>query len=107
MATDPTLERTARLFKALSTPSRLRLIVGLQGGAQTVSQLVASTGLSQPLTSQHLASLRDIGVVSATRHGREMHYEIADSHIAHIVGDAIAHVDDDHENLDAVGKEEK
>lgn len=101
MADELTLERTARLFKALGTSSRLRLIVGLQGGAQTVSQLVQTTGLSQPLTSQHLASLRDIGVVSATRHGREVHYEIADSHISHIVGDAIAHVADDHDNPEA------
>lgn len=107
MADDPTLERTARLFKALGTSSRLRLIVGLQNGAQTVSQLVEATGLSQPLTSQHLASLRDIGVVAATRHGREMHYEIADSHIAHIVGDAIEHTAHDHEKPNLQRKEER
>jgi DNA-binding transcriptional ArsR family regulator len=41
--------------------------------------------------SQHLKVLRDAGVLSGRRRGREMAYTIADEHIVHIAIDAIAH----------------
>ncbi|MFE7630415.1 ArsR/SmtB family transcription factor [Kocuria sp. NPDC057446] len=85
------LEAAARLFRALATPARLQLLSLLEEGPATVSRLVELSGLSQPLVSQHLRILRETGLVALTRHGREAVYALDDTHVSHIVGDALAH----------------
>lgn len=85
------LEPAAELFKALSSASRLRLLQILAGGSSTVSALATDSGLSQPLVSQHLRTLRSAGLVSVKRIGREAHYDVADVHVTHIVEDAVKH----------------
>jgi DNA-binding transcriptional ArsR family regulator len=92
MSADPVaLEAAARLFRALGTPARLQLLCLLEDGPATVSRLVERSGLSQPLVSQHLRTLRETGLVTLTRSGREAIYALADTHVSHIVGDALAH----------------
>ncbi|MFI7580973.1 metalloregulator ArsR/SmtB family transcription factor [Kocuria kalidii] len=85
------LEAAARLFRALATPARLQLLCLLEEGPATVSRLVERSGLSQPLVSQHLRTLRETGLVALTRSGREAVYALADTHVSHIVGDALSH----------------
>jgi|SRR3712207_1588785 len=91
MAGDEGLEAAADLFKALSSASRLRLLHLLAENEATVSALVASSGLSQPLVSQHLRVLRGCGLVQVQRAGREAIYSVADRHVTHIVTDALEH----------------
>ena len=85
------LEPAAELFKTLSSASRLRLLRLLSAGTATVGHLSEQSGLSQPLVSQHLRTLRSAGLVSVDRVGREAHYSVADTHVAHIVDDAVQH----------------
>ena len=85
------ITETADLFKALATPSRLKMLLVLTHGEATVTHIVEATGLSQPLVSQHLRTLRENALVSLTRSGRESVYALADTHVGHIVADAIAH----------------
>lgn len=85
------LEAAARLFRALATPARLQLLCLLADGPATVSRLVELSGLSQPLVSQHLRILRETELVTLTRTGREAVHALADTHVSHIVTDAIAH----------------
>lgn len=92
MERDAARAAAADLFKVLGNESRLALVMLLQGEPRTVSSLVEETGLSQPLVSQHLRTLRDAGLVSGTRDGREVAYHLADHHVAHVVGDALIHV---------------
>ena len=80
------------LFKALSSPVRLTVLIHLMTGAHTVHQLVEHLGVSQPLVSQHLRVLRAAGLVEATSAGRERRYAITDEHVMHIVKDALQHV---------------
>lgn len=85
-------EAAGELLKVLAAPARLALVVELSGGTPVfVHDLVAALGVSQPLVSQHLRVLRDAGLVSKQRHGREASYTLADDHVAHIVADAIRH----------------
>jgi len=88
---DENLEPAAELFKTLSSASRLKLLRILSAGPCTVSDLADRSGLSQPLVSQHLRTLRLAGLVSVQRSGREARYEVADSHVTHIVEDAVKH----------------
>jgi len=85
-------EQAAELFKVLSSSSRLGLIGLLASRRMSVSELVEESGMSQPLVSQHLRVLRASGLVSVEREGRIARYEVADTHVTHVVDDAVAHV---------------
>lgn len=86
------LDGAAELFKVLGNESRLALVWLLSRESLTVGALAVGTGLSQPLVSQHLRTLRHAGLVSSEREGKEIRYALADEHVAHVVLDAIAHV---------------
>ena len=66
------LRAVAGYHKALSDPTRLRLLQRLAGGPATVTELIAHVDLSQPLVSWHLRRLRAAGVVETRRAGREV-----------------------------------
>lgn len=85
------LRAAAELFKALSSESRLSLLRILAAGPLTVTRIAEESGLSQPLVSQHLRTLRAAGLVSVERSGREAHYSVSDQHVTHIVEDAVKH----------------
>jgi len=92
MDTDEGLAKAAQLFKVLGTESRLGLLRVLGESPHTVSALAEATGLSQPLVSQHLRTLRQAGLVAAERRGKEVAYRVADLHVTHVIADALAHV---------------
>ena len=86
------VDEVSVLFKALSSPVRLTVLIHLMGGGHTVHELVEHLGVSQPLVSQHLRVLRAAGLVKGTPAGRERVYEIEDEHVTTIVKDALQHV---------------
>jgi len=79
------------LFAALASPLRAAIIHRLSDAPSSVTELVNSLGISQPLASQHLKVLRSAGLVTAVREGRSLRYQLADEHVAHIFLDALAH----------------
>lgn len=94
------LTATAELFKVLSSESRLLLVRLLAAEPATVGSLVAQTGMSQPLVSQHLKTLRQANILIVARSGREAIYQLADQHIAHVIDDAIVHVQEPHDSIE-------
>ncbi|RUR03542.1 ArsR/SmtB family transcription factor [Labedella endophytica] len=92
MHEEPGLAAAAQLFKVLGSESRLGLLRVLGDESRTVGALADTTGMSQPLVSQHLRLLRQIGLVTATRNGKEVSYSVADVHVTHVIADALAHV---------------
>ena len=67
----------AQILKALAHPVRLCIVRGLlQSGACNVAKMQACLGMPQSTVSQHLAKLRDLGIVSARRQGVEVFYEV-------------------------------
>jgi DNA-binding transcriptional ArsR family regulator len=86
------LHAAAALFKALGSPLRLAVLTALdESGPLCVHELVARLGAPQPLVSQHLRILRGSDLVRGVRQGKEIEYDIADAHVAHIVADAVRH----------------
>jgi len=61
---------TAKFFRALEDPTRLRILRLLLEGERTVSELVAQLGAPQGRVSSHLACLRWRGYVQVRRQGR-------------------------------------
>ncbi len=69
-------DAASRLLKALSNPDRLLLLCQLTQGEKRVGELEELVGISQPTLSQQLGVLRDEGLVSTRRDGKNIHYRI-------------------------------
>jgi ArsR family transcriptional regulator len=71
----------AGFCKALSHPTRLAIIQHLKKGPCSVTELASIIGVKQANLSQHLAMLRDTGVLITKRSGLNILYSIADQRI--------------------------
>lgn len=88
-------EQTANLadmFRLLGDPSRLRIILSTLNGPIAVGDIATKLNLSQSLVSHHLRLLRAARLVRHERKGREIHYQIHDHHVACVIDDMTAHV---------------
>lgn len=74
-------ELHARLCKALADPKRLLIINALRDGQKSVGELTTELELSQSNVSQHLAVLRERGVVAASRDGNNVFYSLKDTRV--------------------------
>jgi DNA-binding transcriptional ArsR family regulator len=64
------------LFHSLSDPSRLKIVACLTHGEHCVRDLVAEVGLAQSTVSEHVACLRDCGLVEGRAQGRRVYYTL-------------------------------
>ncbi len=71
-------------FRALGHPIRLNILEILTHGPICVCDLVRLTGKRQPFVSQHLAILRQAGLVSTTRQGWNIFYKLNDAKLAEL-----------------------
>ena len=65
-----------KIFQALADPSRRALFESLTRGETAVKALTARFDISQPAVSQHLATLKDAGLVKGRREGRCVYYRV-------------------------------
>src|SRR5687767_7473097 len=65
-----------KIFQALVDPSRRAIFVSLTRGEAAVKDLTARFDISQPAVSQHLAALKEAGLVSGRREGRRVYYRV-------------------------------
>jgi len=66
----------ANVFKMLSHPIRLKIVAGLCAQACNVKHIWECLDLPQSTVSQHLAILKNKGIVSGKREGVEVHYSV-------------------------------
>jgi DNA-binding transcriptional ArsR family regulator len=71
-----------RLGRAMADPTRSRILVTLLDGPSHPAVLAHDLELTRSNVSNHLACLRDCGIVVAEPEGRRTRYEIADPHLA-------------------------
>ena len=79
------LELSAKFFRGLGDPTRLKILEILLDGEQSVSDLVRLLGIQQGRVSNHLACLKWCGYVATTTKGRYTVYRIADSRVKRIL----------------------
>ncbi len=65
-----------KVFKALADPSRRAIFESLAHGESAVKDLTARFAISQPAVSQHLAALKDAGLVDGRKAGRNVYYRV-------------------------------
>ena len=93
---DKTFE-LADMFKMLGDPTRLRIVIATLEAPIAVSDIAERLGLSLSLVSHHLRLLRAARLVTPDRRGKQIFYRIHDQHVAHVISDMIAHVNEDAE----------
>lgn len=79
----------ARFGHALSDPTRARLLLALRDAPGYPAELAELLGTSRQNLSNHLACLRGCGLVVAVPQGRRTRYELADTRLAHALGDLL------------------
>ena len=79
-----------RIFQVLADPSRRAIFESLTRGEATVKDLTARFDISQPAVSQHLATLKNAGLVNGRREGRSVYYRVEPRGLKPLI-DWIAH----------------
>ena len=74
-------ELHASVCQTLSNPKRLEVIDCLRDGELSVSKLAEATDISQANLSQHLATMREKGIVIARREGSNVYYHLSNPKI--------------------------
>lgn len=82
VSTDIDLALLERVGRALSDPTRRRVLVELLGGPGYPAEMADSLGATRANLSNHLACLRRCGLVTTTAEGRRVRYELADPRLA-------------------------
>ncbi len=77
----PVYEIKANLFRVLGHPARVRILELLREGERSVGALQAELGLESGGTSQHLAALRQVGLVESRREGTSVLYRVSDERV--------------------------
>ena len=72
------VETASRSLKAMSHPLRLMILCKLGEDEFSVQDIVDNVGTSQSNISQHLAILRDKGILSARKDANKVFYKVAD-----------------------------
>lgn len=80
-----TAEEAAAVMRALANPARLRLLCALVGQERTVGELEEVLGASQSYVSGQLARLRNEGLVSCEREGRQIRYHLSDARVTPVL----------------------
>jgi DNA-binding transcriptional ArsR family regulator len=95
----------ADTMQALATPSRVRILGCLNAGALSVNELAEAVEMESSAVSHQLRVLRHLGFVVGRREGRQIFYELHDDHVAHLLQEAVSHVE--HVQFGIAGREQK
>jgi ArsR family transcriptional regulator, cadmium/lead-responsive transcriptional repressor len=86
------IEVLARFGRALADPIRCRVLLALRQAPAYPADLADALGVSRTRLSNHLACLRDCGLVVTVPDGRRTRYELADERLGHALGHLLAAV---------------
>ena len=87
-----TLQSITDIFKALSEPSRLKIVTALATCELCVCDLAAVSGSSESAVSHQLRILRNLKIVRYRREGKIVFYRLDDDHVKSLISQSIQHV---------------
>lgn len=83
---DADIERASRSLKAMSHPLRLKILCTLGDKEISVQDIVDLVGTSQSNISQHLAILRDKGILMSRKDANRVYYRVGDARTLRLIG---------------------
>ena len=94
LADDARFSAVAELFRSLGDPTRVRIFWLLCHCEECVVNIAAMMDMSSPAVSHHLRILRDSGLLTTRRDGKEVYYHAADTAQARLLHELIEQVMD-------------
>ena len=82
---DEDIDRASRSLKAMSHPLRLKILCTLGEQEISVQDIVERVGTSQSNISQHLAILRDKGILSSRKDANRVYYRVGDARTLRLI----------------------
>jgi len=92
LKTNISADDMAEIFKVLSDPMRLKIIMALDREELCVCDLATLLGVTRPAVSHHLRILKHLRLVKYRRDGKIAYYSLDDSHISELLRASRAHV---------------
>ena len=98
---DDQVVELAEMFRLMSDPTRLKIILACLDEAASVGAMAERLGISASLVSHHLRLLRAARLLQADRRGRQVFYAVQDEHIRSMLSDMVDHVAEVDAEIDA------
>ena len=92
MPTEGEIADMSARFKAISEPSRLKILFALACGEMCVEHLTAAVRSNQSAVSHQLKTLKDNNIIKARRNGKQVMYSVADGHVMTMISVAKEHL---------------
>lgn len=92
MPSEDGIEVMGARFKAISEPSRLKILFALSVGELCVDHIAEAVGGNQSAVSHQLKTLKDNKIVKSRRYGKKILYSISDGHILAMIELAKEHL---------------
>ena len=89
---DDQVVELAEMFRLMSDPTRLRIILACLDAPAAVGEIAERLGISASLVSHHVRLLRAARLLGADRRGRQVFYVVGDLHIRSMLSDMVDHV---------------
>ena len=89
---DPLIIQMVDIFKALSDPTRLKIVLALLNREHCVCDIAVLCRQSDSAVSHQLRILRTMKIVKNRREGKIMYYSINDDHVVSLIRMSLAHV---------------
>ncbi len=85
LSRDEDIDLASRSLKAMSHPLRLKILCTLANKELSVQEIVDAVGTSQSNISQHLAILRDKGIIHSRKNANRVFYRVGDQRILKLI----------------------
>ena len=92
LPSDEEISKVCAELKAISEPSRLKILLALRQGELCVNHIAEAVGGMQSAVSHQLRILRDNRIIKARRDGQNIVYSLADEHVVALLELACAHL---------------
>ncbi|MBL1227443.1 helix-turn-helix transcriptional regulator [Enterococcus sp. BWR-S5] len=86
------IQKVSQLYKVLSDPTRLRILLILKKGELNVTALAEQLSMEQSAVSHQLKLLRQNRVVKSKREGKTIYYSLDDDHVIDILTQTFNHI---------------
>lgn len=87
------IEQVSQLFKVLSDPTRLKILLSLKAGEKNVTAIAEAVSMEQSAVSHQLKLLRENRVVKSRREGKAILYSLDDEHVIDILQETFEHIE--------------
>ena len=92
MLADEKISDLCARFKVISEPSRLKILLALEGGELCVDHITEAVGGNQSAVSHQLKILKDNKIIKSRRNGKNVLYSVSDWHVLTMINVAKEHL---------------